>query len=360
VPMSVPFVGLILGDFNYIIQCAFMDSNEYLLLLSDLVFGFCGGFTAIIGTLFSYAIKTTSPRYRSDRMASFEGAIGLGSTLGYALSGVLREAVGYTYVFLIMAILHIIALTYICVFAKNLESIASDESPSSTVCASIWRRFTDFRNLFVDTRDKMKKRFLVMTLVSLAIELVVFAGVSDILFSFLRYRLAWTDKQYGWFNGVGSALNSITVLVVYPLLHKKMKVPDTMLAIFGIVTRALYLLMIAFVQTSWMAFLATAPWAFNRFVSTGTRSMASQYVSDNEQGKVFTLIALLEGVSFTIATFIFNGLYPLTLHFFAGTLFLVVAVSMLIPFTLISYVHTNSRNHGHDMEEESLHSSSTS
>lgn len=49
IPMLIPFVGLILGDVNYIIQTAVMDANPYWLMISDVVFGVCGGFNAIIG-----------------------------------------------------------------------------------------------------------------------------------------------------------------------------------------------------------------------------------------------------------------------------------------------------------------------
>ena len=45
------------------------------------------------GTILSYNVKTTSEEMRSERVAAFEGAIGLGSTVGYALSGIINELV---------------------------------------------------------------------------------------------------------------------------------------------------------------------------------------------------------------------------------------------------------------------------
>ena len=47
--MLIPFIGLLIGDFNYVLQSAFLGLNPYLVLISDLVFGVCGGFTAVIG-----------------------------------------------------------------------------------------------------------------------------------------------------------------------------------------------------------------------------------------------------------------------------------------------------------------------
>lgn len=43
--------------------------------------------------MIAYGIKTTPSEFRSERVAAYEGAIGLGSTIGFAVSGVLRESV---------------------------------------------------------------------------------------------------------------------------------------------------------------------------------------------------------------------------------------------------------------------------
>jgi hypothetical protein len=57
--MMIPFVGLILCDVNYIVQSANMDWSPYWLLVSDLLFGVAGGFTAIIGLLFAYSVRVS-------------------------------------------------------------------------------------------------------------------------------------------------------------------------------------------------------------------------------------------------------------------------------------------------------------
>uniref|UniRef100_A0A914QA71 Uncharacterized protein n=1 Tax=Panagrolaimus davidi TaxID=227884 RepID=A0A914QA71_9BILA len=91
IPMMIPFLGLILGDINYLFQTVYIHNNVYYLMISDILYGCCGGFTAIIGTTLSYNIKTTSPDVKSERVAAFEGAVGLGITMGYILSSVIRQ-----------------------------------------------------------------------------------------------------------------------------------------------------------------------------------------------------------------------------------------------------------------------------
>jgi hypothetical protein len=74
------------------------------------------------------------------------------------------------------------------------------------------------------------------------------------------------------------------VLIVYPILKERWSLPDTILAGFGLFTKIVSLVVLAFVFTNWMAFSTTALLAFNRFVSTGMRAVCSHLVDLNEQG----------------------------------------------------------------------------
>uniref|UniRef100_A0AC35FSC0 Uncharacterized protein n=1 Tax=Panagrolaimus sp. PS1159 TaxID=55785 RepID=A0AC35FSC0_9BILA len=245
IPMMIPFLGLILGDINYLFQTVYIHNNVYYLMISDILYGCCGGFTAIIDV-------------KSERVAAFEGAVGLGITMGYILSSVIRQYVGYSYYFLILMALHVFALFYIIAFAEELDGPENDEPLFTT--STISSHFTD---------------------------LLFNIGVDDILYSYLRYKLSWDDKPYGWYNGIGCALNSLTILFLYPYLHRTKNINDVMLAIYGFISRVAILLMFAFLFSNWWAYLALIPTAFTRFILTGLRASSSKFVDDNEQGMCF-------------------------------------------------------------------------
>uniref|UniRef100_A0A915EAC2 Uncharacterized protein n=1 Tax=Ditylenchus dipsaci TaxID=166011 RepID=A0A915EAC2_9BILA len=138
-------------------------------------------------------------------------------------------------------------------------------------------------------------KILNMVMVALAIEIVAFAGLMDILFSYMRFQLKWTDKEYGWFNGAGTGLSSVTVIFLYPILHRKFGFSNAVLATLGLLTKISNLLVLAFVTTSWVAMVSVVLLVFGRFISTGLRSLASFYVKNNEQGKIFSFISFMEG-----------------------------------------------------------------
>jgi MFS family permease len=336
-PMLIPFLGLIFGDINYLFQTVYIKNSVYYLMISDLLYGFCGGFIALIGTTLSYNIKTTTPDLKSERVVAFEGSVGLGITLGYILSSIIRQYVGYSYYFLILMILHVLGFLYIVVYADELDGPESDEPLLST--STITSHFTDVYDFIQSYRTHPNFELLSFILISICFEMVFSIGIDDIFYSYLRYKLSWDDKPYGWYNGLGCAFSSITIIFLYPYLHRNKNVNDVMLSIYGLIARITILLMFAFLFSSWWAYMALIPTAFTRFILTGLRAASSRLVEDNEQGKLFSLISVINGIMSIAATLIFNGLYPLTLSFFSGTVFLVVAGLCLIPIILLLKVH---------------------
>uniref|UniRef100_A0A1I7ZB05 Solute carrier family 46 member 3 n=1 Tax=Steinernema glaseri TaxID=37863 RepID=A0A1I7ZB05_9BILA len=353
-PMLIPFVGLVFCDINYIVQCTYMEYNINWLLLSDLIFGFAGGFTAIIGTIFSYSTKTTSAEFRSERMSALEGSIGLGGTIGYAISGSLRELVGYANIFLIQAFLHALGFAYILYFARDVVSCPNEgleenalEPADPTVVSkmkdSLRETVLGIQEMFRKLGSGRLRLVLSLTLIALGVELFVFSGISDIQFSYFRYKLSWSDKQFGWFSGLGYACTTLMVFTLYPFFHYKRHVSDVVLTMAGVLSKIIYCVLLAFAFSDWMVYAVVVIFSLNRFVSTGMRAICADVVAYSDQGKLFSLIALIEGVTNLLASLLFNSVYPKTLHLFSGTVFLSVAVILLIPFGLLCFLRRYRR-----------------
>ncbi|KAI6212889.1 hypothetical protein M3Y94_00082900 [Aphelenchoides besseyi] len=349
VPMLVPLVGVVISSVNYVVQAAMMSWNPYLLVISDVIFGLCGGYISITSTIFSYSMRTTEYANRSERIAALEGAIGVGSALGSVASGLIRSAFGYVTAFALVTVLNTLALLYVLAFAREIrpEITESEEtngtSKLSNVARGVARRFRDVWYVLSADRDPLLRRLTILTFVALAVELFSFSGVSDILFSFLRGRLGWTDKQYGLFNGLSNGLGCVNILFVYPAFRKLLHFANSSLAMFGITTKITFLMILTLARVDWIAYLAAVPMSFNRFVATGLRAMIGQFVYDTEQGRAFSLIALVECMSAIAATTIFNGIYPKTLSFYDGTMFVATALAITVPLIILLFIHGPAR-----------------
>ncbi|EFP07276.1 hypothetical protein GCK72_013533 [Caenorhabditis remanei] len=357
IPLIIPYIGCILGTINYVFQSYFIHTSVYFLLISDALFGLCGGFIAIISTTLTYGVKTSMLRYRSYRIAGVEGAIGLGGTVGFALSGTIREACGYAVTFLIILGLQLIALLYLLILAKEteFEPVRPDEHTSliSTTGKQLISVIREFYRVL--TKSRPFRLILSLNLLAFGVEMLIFSGLSDIQYSYLRYKLQWGDKKYGWFSGLSYGITTATVLFLYPLLRMKW-MSDGMLATVGLFFKMISLFMFAFVQNEVMAYSIAVVVMFNRFVSTGFRAFISSLIDMQEQGKIFSVIALLEGITTLVATSIYNNLYPKTLSFFPGLLYLISAALLLVPLTIVSTSDYVVRNRRPEVSEGILNS----
>ncbi|KAI3412120.1 hypothetical protein GPALN_002162 [Globodera pallida] len=378
--LMIPLIGVLLGDFNYVLQTYFLHWNVYFLLISDLLFGFAGGFTSVIGLLFAYSVKMSSTGFRSVRVATMEGSLGLGVMSGLLLSGQLRQSFGYTGVFGLLIVLHMLIMVMIVLFIPELAPHGAEErrmssrrrhsllppderggreegsvdgerqqdgngtssrSAGSTVwCfAIIQKRLADIGRVYRAKRAPSAQRCLNIVLIALGVNLFTSAGLRDILYSFLRYRLQWTDREFGWYSGLNSALNSLSVMLLYPLLHRRAHFGDLQLALGGLLAKIVRDLLLAFASSAVFVSVALGPSVLSRFPTTGMRALASACVQQHEQGKVFALIALMDGVASLCASLFFNGFYPYTLNFFAGTMLLVAVFLLAIPLVLLAKIH---------------------
>nr|CAD2195044.1 unnamed protein product [Meloidogyne enterolobii] len=363
--LFIPLIGLLFADFNYILQSICLECSPYLLLFSDLIFGFTGGFTSIIGLLFAYSVRVTPTTFRPTRMALLEGSMGLGGMFGYLLSGQLRHLIGYALFFLFLTILHLIVSIQIIFFCKELinkninttqettetttirnststENLnQNSENSTSNFCILCRKRFLDILQIFKAERDVDKQKYLNIVLVALLVEFISFSGLMDILFSFFRFQLKWTDKEYGWFNGIAVGSDSFCIIFIYPLLQKRIGISNLRLALFGLTFKIGSVIILAFTKTSLIAFMSIFLSIFGRFVSTGLRAIASACVN---VGKIFSLMSLLQSMGFLIASPLFNGIYPFTLNFFPGTMLLVVAALLTFSAGLLIYLDVKNKN----------------
>uniref|UniRef100_A0A9J2P4S9 Major facilitator superfamily (MFS) profile domain-containing protein n=1 Tax=Ascaris lumbricoides TaxID=6252 RepID=A0A9J2P4S9_ASCLU len=396
IPILIPLLGLIIGDVNYVVQSSFFNFDARWLLLSDIISGFTGGYAALMGMMFSCSMKQTDPAHRSRRMALLEGSIGIGATLGFSLAGLIRESLGFSKTFILLMGLRVICFIYIVAIVNEIKpdkqqqslnqcyffisfnyncfnntaisngwgykspsgrSIRGNDSfttftLSAASCSALLSRMVGAtsRRLVevyeVMTRSRPSRSVLLLVLVAFAVELLAFAGVNDIQYSFFRFKLKWTDKEYGWYKGLSYAFSTVTVLSIYPWM-KSRGVRDMMLCAVALTTKIVSLLATAFVFADWFAYATTPLSALNRFIATSLRATASQTVDVVEQGKVFSVMSLTDGVTSVCGSVIFNSLYPRTLPSLSFLCFVIVAAMLLIPLFISLYLlteraHTNA------------------
>ncbi|VDP04502.1 unnamed protein product [Soboliphyme baturini] len=189
ISLLLPLVGLVLSDLSYLIQCHFKHLDVYILLISDLLFGIFGGFSALIASMFSYGADSTAVVNRSYRMALMEGSIGLGGMIGFLVSGPLLESAGFSAVFLVNIVIHTVVFAYVLLFVRELpprhSSLCSAANISrhahffSTVVAFFRLVETYLQqtcSTVVKTRHTHVRRCIVVVLMAFSVSYLVFSG----------------------------------------------------------------------------------------------------------------------------------------------------------------------------------------
>ncbi|GMT24464.1 hypothetical protein PFISCL1PPCAC_15761, partial [Pristionchus fissidentatus] len=308
----IPLIALVLSSLVYIVLSIWEHSSPYYLLISDFIFGIAGGYTSIIGVSAAYSVRGTIGNIRSARMARLEAAIGLGGCIGSFLSGKIRAAFGYTVVFSIMTVLQILAIVYVLLFVKDetYEEIPESEPESSFIHRSL------IDPLLVLTKLRPLRVVLIACFIAFGLELFAFSGMSDIQFSFMRFQLAWDDVAYGQFTSLSSLFGTLGVLLLYPFL--RLLLSDVFLGVIGLVLKMSFLTVLSFSTSSLLIYILSILSIGSRFVSTAFRTQIANLVEEYEQGKMSSLVSILEGVAGILATAVLNNLFPLTLSIWAG------------------------------------------
>ena len=107
---------------------------------------------------------------------------------------------------------------------------------------------------------------------------------------------------------------------------------DLHLSAFGMLSKSAGYLLLAFAPSTTAAFLASAPYAFSRFVATGIRaSLANELVDANEQGRAFALVAIGQSVSALVGAPLANELMIASRHVMqGGVVFLAFAALLTV------------------------------
>uniref|UniRef100_A0AC34G022 Major facilitator superfamily (MFS) profile domain-containing protein n=1 Tax=Panagrolaimus sp. ES5 TaxID=591445 RepID=A0AC34G022_9BILA len=112
--MIVPLIGLLLADFVLLFLTWFSETSPYLYVLSETLFGLCGGYVTILSSSFAYGshLAKVSGFHRSKAMSVLEGAIGIGSVIGFFCTSFIKST-GYLNAYFVMTGIHILCIIFV-------------------------------------------------------------------------------------------------------------------------------------------------------------------------------------------------------------------------------------------------------
>lgn len=338
-PIILPLIGAIMQAVSCLLNSVYPSAPLGLLLMGPILSGCCGGIIACLMAVFSYISHLASAESKTMRIGIVESMIFLAGTLGVFVSGMMLDRTSFTFVFSFSLCLLCLALVY-TVFC--LPDIKPTELVTPTKWCGRWivDSLKEWVVILKQPRGPRVRVVLFLLILSIDLILLCTVGELDILLLFLRREpLSWPQSMYGYYKGMENLLRGLVLVTVLPLLKKKMKTRDTSLAMAGMASKSMGLILLGVANQTWIVFLSGVFGMGQGFIAAGIRSMMSSLVKKNEQGRLFSILAVSEIVVAMIAAVLFNTIYPRTLHFFPGFCFIMAAAISLVAFCIIFYMH---------------------
>ncbi|KAL1768427.1 solute carrier family 46 member 3 isoform X1 [Sigmodon hispidus] len=299
------------------------------LIASTLIGALFGNYTTFWGACFAYIVDQCKEyKQKIIRIAILDFMLGVVAGLTGLSSGFFIRELGFVWSYFIIVLVLIVNLTYISFFI--IDPIK--ESSSQIVTMSFGESIKDlfYRTYMLFKNGSSKRRSLLCLLIfTIVIYFFVIIGIAPI---FTLYELAsplcWNEVYIGY----GAALGSVSFLSSFlGIWLFSYCLEDIHIALIGILTTMVGMMLAAFTRTTLMMLLVRVPFFFTIMPLSVLRSMLSKVVHSTEQGALFACIAFLETLGGVTATSAYNGIYSATVAWFPGFIFLLSAGLLIIP-----------------------------
>ncbi|XP_061435140.1 lysosomal proton-coupled steroid conjugate and bile acid symporter SLC46A3-like isoform X2 [Lethenteron reissneri] len=375
VALMLPLVGDILSTVIFILIVHF-ELPLWILYISNVLTGFLGGTTTLLGISFAYVADTTTKMNRNWRVALLEmalGAVGIGASFASGhFTKVAKGIKGLLAPFYFEVGVDVVCFFYAAFFLHETvgagggpplladpQHAPSDrhqqgqqgqqgqqqqgqqgqqqEGRRKTVGDYARETVRGFVLLVRAGGDPARRCRLLLLLGTFATVALAFFGGSGLLTLYQQGPpLCWGAVMVGYGQAFFCCVYVTSFIGV--TLASRCRVPDGAIALAGMASFAAGMVTTAFARTSLAMFLANIPLMFTVMPAPVIRSMLSKAVQPSEQGAVFAAVACVEMVSALVSTLIFNSVYTATVAWFPGFSFLLAAAFMLIPMALVGVV----------------------
>uniref|UniRef100_A0A8C5PFH4 Proton-coupled folate transporter n=1 Tax=Leptobrachium leishanense TaxID=445787 RepID=A0A8C5PFH4_9ANUR len=324
--LILPAIGLALQAAIYLVVM-YQQLHVGYFLLGRIISGIFGDFNMILAGCFAYIADVSDRQTRTFRVAILEACLGIAGMVASIIGGHWRKAQGYINPFWLVFAVNLFTAVY--VFFCVGESV-KEKKPSRLFTP---RHYQSVSRLFTADGEAKRRGKLCLYLVALLLVVTVHMGAKDLFVIYeLSSPLCWDSDLIGY----GSAAEHLTYLSSLAALRLfQLCLADSWVAEMGFLSNIAGLVVISLAATTPIMFTGYGLRFFAMATTPVIRSKLSKLVDEGEQGALFSTVACVEGLSYLLATGIFNSLYPATLHFMKGFPFLFGAIVLLIPAGII-------------------------
>ncbi|KAI9665178.1 MAG: hypothetical protein M1831_002188 [Alyxoria varia] len=367
-------VGSLVSELFTLLPASFPDTlSVYWILLGSITDGLCGSFIAGFAIVNSYTSDCTPPSKRNVAFGFFHGSLFAGIALGPLISGKIVKATGSVLsVFYVCFICHAVFLALLGLavpesLSKKRMYIAREkhahENPAvpwqPTTLSSAWASVITFIKRFPaplkilvptgpGTSPALRKNLVLLS----TIDFLVFGiamGALNVTIIYVRGQFHWDVDQQSTYISIVNIVRVLGLLTVLPGVtwlfrgrYLKGKAPPAKgcdLLDLNIIRISVFLDFLGFVgytlaRTGPLFTLSGALAATGGMASPTLQSALTKHIPAHKTGQLLGASGFLHAVARVIAPAVFNGIFSLTVGKFSQAVFLCLAGSFFVAFTL--------------------------
>lgn len=348
-PIRLCIAGSLVG-LIFISVVASTDLSHHFILIGMAVISVCGHGATIFTTTVAYVAcdSENDSTKKSIRVGIVIACVVLSVSVSVILLGLIIDHLGIQWVFYIGSMSLLLGLldSIFRLRPPNQHKSAGNQALSPKT-QSTFARIRDVCNLEILTNYKMvlfskrqgcRRLHLHLMTAVFVLSFCAFTGVLDVEFLYLTKENGFSNTHYGIFMGTSGLLTFLGSTAGMFVLRKKLKLSLSVIVIIGSISS-----IITYVGWS-LSKTFISFWIFNCFklfaalTPVGARSYISDCVEITEQGSIMSFVSVIESVFKLIASFVFNGIYPLSLSTWPGLVLMIAAVLCLIDMPVLLYL----------------------
>ncbi|NXU86015.1 TSCOT protein, partial [Xiphorhynchus elegans] len=317
--------------------------------------GLTGGFTTLWAGIMALGSLRSSESRRSLRLIIIELVYGLAGFLGSMASGYLFVGFSDHYREGTVLVCCSIACYAFCLLysifvltvpkpgascpskAKNVEEVGGQLPTHTGAAAAAAVGSSQPSEGSSSTPVSPSKLIIILLFVAAILYDFAVVGAMNVLPLFLlREPLSWNAVEIGHGNAAGYVIFITSFLGVF-VFSRYLR--DITMIMIGVVSFSTGILIMAFVQWTFLFYVARAVMLFALIPLPTIRSMLSKHVEGSSYGKVFVLLQLSLVTTGVVTSTVYNKIYQNTLDWYSGFCFILsflVGCLSLLPLSFVA------------------------
>ncbi|XP_076442106.1 proton-coupled folate transporter-like [Babylonia areolata] len=335
-------LGPVLGSFLksvVVLLVVYLDLAVDVLYLGYLLDGLMGSFYVLeIGLFAAIADVTVSAKERVVMFALLEISLAVAGALSQIGTGFLIETLGFAVPSLVICCLFLV--TFVAILLLMPETLRS--RPERMVLNPLVHLRKVFGFYFWDGPVRRRALFVCGLLLLFFIVMINLGRMPLETLYWMNSPFCWSSVRIGLFMGLRLLLQNLVGVSALKLLSKCLRIE--LIAVLGLLSGIAGFVLESLAQTDLYMFVSGVVGMLITVVTPVNRTLLSRMAPADSQGALFASLSAVETLCHLSASMVFNNVYSATLNDFPGTVFMLMAVILLIDLILLIVFSMMARN----------------